>query len=92
MSRLSAALGVYLFGGLGVFLVAVPWTAIWDEATLVFVPTAIGTWIRAGWFRGLVSGLGALDLLVAAHDAGHLWWAGVRPQRAESSRVGDEQP
>ena len=34
---------------------------------------ALGPWVRSGWVKGAVSGLGALDLLVALQEAGILW-------------------
>ena len=71
--RLRAVATLYVLGLLGVFLVAVPWTAVWDRATLAFVPTTLGGLVRSGWFRGAVCGLGALDLLAAAEEAGGLW-------------------
>jgi len=71
--RLHTALRLYLFALLGLFLLVVPWTPIWDQATLPWIPARIGLWLRSGWVRGLVSGLGALDLLVAAREAGGLW-------------------
>ncbi|MDX1387917.1 MAG: hypothetical protein R3344_01925 [Acidobacteriota bacterium] len=72
-TRLRAVASLYILGLVGVFLVAVPWTPIWDRATLAFVPTALGGVVRSGWFRGAVCGLGALDLLAAAEEAGELW-------------------
>jgi hypothetical protein len=71
--RLRTVVVLYILGLLGVFLMTVPWTSIWDRATLAFVPTALGGWVRSGWFRGLVCGLGAVDLLAAADEAGNLW-------------------
>ena len=64
---------LYVLGLLGVFLMTVPWTPVWDRATLAFVPTALGGWVRSGWFRGLVCGLGAIDLAAAADEASNLW-------------------
>ncbi len=60
---------VYLFAGLGVFLMIAPWTPLWEKGTLVFATTALGGWLESGWFRGAVSGLGLLDLLAALSDA-----------------------
>ena len=54
------------------FLIAVPWTPLWDLGTLVLAPTALGDWVRTGWVRGGISGLGALDLIVAGREARRL--------------------
>jgi hypothetical protein len=68
-SRLQTALHVYAFAALGVFLVAVPWSPVWDSATAAFLPTVAGPWLRSGFVRGLVSGLGALNLAAAWSEA-----------------------
>lgn len=72
-SNLLTALALYGFIVLGVFLLVAPWTPVWDRATVGLAPTAMGPWVRNGWARGLVSGLGALDLLVALQIGGELW-------------------
>lgn len=81
-SNLLTVLALYGFIVLGVFLLAAPWTPVWERATIGLTPTAVGPWIGSGWVRGLVSGLGALDLLVALQIGGELW-------RHLSSRGGD---
>ncbi len=77
-TRIRQALSLYAFGLLGVFLSVVPWTAVWTEATMALVPTSIEAWFLSGWMRGLVSGLGALDLVVAIELFRDLW-VGMRP-------------
>ena len=69
MNRLQIALHVYVFAALGLFLIAVPWSAMWDAATAAYLPTAVGPLLRSGFARGLVSGLGALNLLAAWAEA-----------------------
>jgi hypothetical protein len=73
-SRIRTALLVYAFAALGVFLVAVPWSPVWDVATSGYVPTVAGPWLRSGFLRGLISGLGALDLVAAWSEARALLW------------------
>lgn len=68
-SRLQTALFVYLFAALGVFLVAAPWSPLWEASTAGYLPTPAGTWLRSGFVRGLVSGLGALNLAAAWSEA-----------------------
>jgi len=70
--RIQSALRLYVFAVLGLFLVVAPWSPVWDQATMILAPTQLGTWLRSGWFRGVVSGLGSLDLLVALAEAGAL--------------------
>lgn len=73
MPRIQLALNLYLFSVLGVFLLGVPWTPVWEQATVMWIPTAVGSVVRSGWLRGAVSGLGALNLMVATQDVGALW-------------------
>jgi len=68
-SRLQIALQVYAFAALGVFLLAVPWSPFWDSATAAYLPTAIGPWVRSGFIRGFISGLGGLNVAVACLEA-----------------------
>lgn len=83
--RIRPALVVYVFGVLGVFLAAAPWTAVWDEGTRFLLPTAASAWARSGWVRGAVSGLGLLDLGVAAAEGAGL----LRLMRRGPGREGE---
>jgi hypothetical protein len=60
---------LYLFGVLGVFLFTVPWTPFWDLGVAVVRPSWLGEAARSGWVRGLASGVGLLDLLIAGKEA-----------------------
>ena len=71
--RIQSAFALYVYAALGVFLVAAPWTAVWEQAALALVPDAARDWVLSGWVRGVVSGLGALDLVVALQYAGRMW-------------------
>ena len=73
-SRIRTALLVYVFAALGVFLLAVPWSRVWEASTAAYVPTAVGRWVRSGFTRGLVSGLGCLNLAAAWSEARSLLW------------------
>ena len=81
-SRLQTAFFVYIFAALGVFLVAAPWSPLWEASTAGYLPTALGAWLRSGFMRGLVSGLGALNLAAA--------WAEARALL--SAKAGDGNP
>lgn len=67
---------------LGVFLVAAPWTPVWDQASGALGQSLLATWTASGYVRGFVSGLGVLDLLVAAREAEAVW-RDVRSARRE---------
>jgi hypothetical protein len=72
-TRLGAVLSLYAFAGLGLFLLFAPWTPVWTQATYSLLPARIGRWVLTGWARGVASGLGALDLVIAAQLAFELW-------------------
>ena len=76
ISRLRTAFLVYVFAALGVFLVAVPWSPVWETSTAGYLPTAAGSWLRSGFVRGLISGVGALNLAAAWSEARSLLWPG----------------
>jgi hypothetical protein len=78
-SRLQTAFFVYVFAALGVFLVAAPWSPFWEASTAGYLPTALGAWLRSGFVRGLVSGLGALNLAAAWGEAREL----LAPKRTD---------
>ena len=80
LSSLRPALLLYVFLMVGVFLLFVPWTSIWEQAILALMPQERGEWLLSGWVRGCVSGIGALDLFVAAQLLGELW-GGVQRRR-----------
>lgn len=70
--RVQLAFNIYLLAVLGIFLMAIPWTPVWEQASALLAPTALGAWVRSGWARGVVSGLGSLDLIAASQEAGAL--------------------
>jgi len=67
--RLRSALAVYAFGVLGAFLVLAPWSAVYGNV-LVWseVDAGWGRVLASGWFRGMISGVGLLDLAVAVRE------------------------
>ena len=81
-SRLQTAFFVYVFAALGVFLVAAPWSPLWEASTAGYLPTIAGGWLRSGFVRGLISGLGALNLVAAWGEARTL----LAPNQSEGPR------
>jgi len=79
-SRFTTALTIYAFAALGVFLLAAPWSPVWESATTAYLPTVAGSWLRSGFTRGFVSGLGALNVAVAWSEArAFVRWPDGRP-------------
>jgi hypothetical protein len=82
-------MSLYAFTVLGMFLLVAPWSPVWEQATHALFPARLGIWVRTGWVRGLVSGLGALDLAVAFQVGRELWSAmRVAAERDERDRGG----
>ena len=65
---------MYAFAAVGVFLVAVPWSNVWTSATVGYLATPAGPWLRSGFLRGLVSGIGILNLMAGWSEARALLW------------------
>lgn len=80
--RIRHILVVYTFATFGVFLFTAPWSPVWDVATTVMVPSRVGDLVSSGHVRGLISGIGALNLWVAIEQ-------GVRLVRAVRQRSGE---
>ena len=66
---------LWLYGFLvsGLFLLFAPWTPVWVQAVHAMVPTSLERWMLGGWLRGVISGLGAIDLIVALQVGSELW-------------------
>lgn len=76
--KIARAMLVYAFGMLGVFLAVAPWTPLWGQAFAALRSTRFESLVEAGWLRGAVSGLGALDVLVSLQIAVEMWGGGGR--------------
>lgn len=72
-SRIWTAIVLYAFTVFGIFLVVVPWSALWDQALLGVTAQPLRALVATGWARGAISGLGGLDLMVAAQLMAEMW-------------------
>lgn len=52
----------------GVFLILVPWSAIWERNYFLQAYPMLGTIVLDPTFRGAVSGLGIANIYVVLHD------------------------
>lgn len=58
----------------GVFLLLAPWSPAWDRNFVRLGIAPVSQLLLHSWFRGAVSGFGAVHLLWAVHDC-QQWWA-----------------
>jgi len=69
--RTSIFLFVLLSATAGVLLVILPWTPEWTDNYLLISFPWLRTFFSAGFFRGLCSGLGLLDIWIGFWEAFH---------------------
>jgi hypothetical protein len=71
LHRTSVFLFVLISAVAGVLLVILPWTPEWTDNYLLLSFPWLRTIIAAGFFRGLCSGLGLLDIWIGFWEALH---------------------
>ena len=68
MNRLLAVAFILFCFELGVFLVFVPWSGLWENNFLLaYMPLFRGVLLN-NFFRGAVSGLGVIDVLIGLSE------------------------
>jgi hypothetical protein len=71
MHRISVFLFVLISAVAGVLLIILPWTPEWTDNYLLLSFPALRTVFSNGFFRGLCSGLGLLDIWIGFWEALH---------------------
>jgi hypothetical protein len=71
LHRTSVFLFVLISAIAGVLLVILPWTPEWTDNYLLLSFPWLRTFISTGFFRGLCSGLGLLDIWIGFWEALH---------------------
>lgn len=71
LHRSSVFLFVLISAVAGVLLVILPWTPEWTDNYLLISFPWLRTFISTGFFRGLCSGLGLLDIWIGFWEALH---------------------
>ena len=69
--RLLVLVFVFVCAAAGVLLVIMPWTPQWTDNFLLLRYPALRTLVTNGFFRGLCSGLGLLDIWIGFSEAIH---------------------
>ncbi|MGA9306807.1 MAG: hypothetical protein WBW31_15495 [Candidatus Sulfotelmatobacter sp.] len=71
LHRTSVFLFVLICAVAGVLLVILPWTPEWTDNYLLLSFPWLRTFVSTGFFRGLCSGLGLLDIWIGFAEALH---------------------
>jgi hypothetical protein len=71
LHRISVFLFVLISAVAGVLLIILPWTPEWTDNYLLLSFPALRTVVSNGFFRGLCSGLGLLDIWIGFWEALH---------------------
>jgi hypothetical protein len=71
LHRTSVFLFVLISAVAGVLLVILPWTPEWTDNYLLLIFPWLRSFVSTGFFRGLCSGLGLLDIWIGFWEALH---------------------
>jgi hypothetical protein len=71
MHRISVFLFVLISAVAGVLLIILPWTPEWMDNYLLLSYPSLRTVVASGFFRGICSGLGLLDIWIGFWEALH---------------------
>jgi hypothetical protein len=66
---LAIEIGIALWTGILVLLL--PWTRLWAENPLLAAWPAVRVVLNLNFIRGMISGIGVLDIWMGAYDAVH---------------------
>ena len=71
MHRITVFLFVLISAVAGVLLIILPWTPEWTDNYLLLSFPSLRTVVENGFFRGICSGLGLLDIWIGFWEALH---------------------
>lgn len=93
ISRLFRLTFVLFCVELGIFLLVLPWTWLWEHNYFLYRYPDLAPWLLDNHLRGLISGLGLLDIGLALWYAIHFRslfqnWLGGPPIESPSRKPG----
>jgi hypothetical protein len=71
LHRISLVIFVMFCIELGLLLTALPWTRVWTDNSLLAMHPAVGSFLRDNFVRGIISGLGLIDVWIGIWEAVH---------------------
>jgi hypothetical protein len=73
MNRLLAVAFILFCFEIGLFLVFVPWSQLWEHNVLLIYSLHLRGLLLNNFVRGAVSGLGVIDLGLGLSELGRFW-------------------
>ena len=73
MNRLLAVAFILFCFEIGLFLVFVPWSQLWEHNVLLAYSFHLRGLLLNNFLRGAVSGLGVVDLVLGFSELGRFW-------------------
>jgi hypothetical protein len=73
MNRVIAVAFILFCFEIGLFLVFVPWSALWEHNVFLGYSLLLRGLLLNNFVRGGVSGLGAIDVLIGFSELRYLW-------------------
>ena len=73
MNRLLAVAFILFCFEIGLFLVFVPWSQLWEHNVLLAYSFHLRALLLNNFVRGAVSGLGIVDLVLGFSELGRFW-------------------
>jgi hypothetical protein len=73
MNRLIAVAFILFCFEIGLFLIFVPWSHLWEHNVLLGYSLHLRGVLLNNFFRGAVSGLGVVDLALGLSELGRFW-------------------
>jgi len=73
MNRLLAVAFILFCFEIGLFLVFVPWSALWENNVLLTYSILLRGLLLNNFVRGAVSGLGVVDVVLGLSELGRFW-------------------
>ncbi len=73
MNRVLAVAFILFCFEIGVVLVFVPWSALWENNVLLTYSISLRGLLLNNFVRGAVSGLGVVDLALGLGELGRFW-------------------
>lgn len=64
--RLGRVVLAFIWFDLGLLILLLPWSHLWESNPLLMRYPALVPFMLSGYVRGLVSGIGVIDMIMAA--------------------------